>query len=56
MKLYLAFGTYNYEGGVILGVFSTEKMAQEALIDTEWKFKYKEILEIGLNIQTKVIV
>lgn len=56
MTIYLAFIVYNYEGGRILGAFSTEEQALYALACSEYKGDSQEIREMEIDILTEFYI
>ncbi|AZU98996.1 hypothetical protein pW2_196 [Bacillus phage pW2] len=58
MKMFLLYISYPYEGGYVLGVYSTRKKAEEIMNDEDYvsNTEYAEIKEITLNEFTRIVV
>ncbi len=49
MKVYIAIGTYDYEGGAVLGVFSNREAAERVLAVAEWHFDGRGVREVEVD-------
>lgn len=54
MKIYLAVVTYDYEGGVLLGVYTTRELAEERLKEDEAMGDDRFVQDIEINSPVEV--
>lgn len=56
MKVYIAYGCLDYDGGAVVGVFSTREGAETALHDIKQSMDEKNIEEIELDAEIELWV
>ncbi|AGI11958.1 hypothetical protein X915_gp056 [Bacillus phage vB_BanS-Tsamsa] len=58
MTVFVLYVSYPYEGGYVLGVYSTRKKAEEVMNDEDYvpNKEYAEIKEITLNKFTRIVI
>jgi hypothetical protein len=52
MRVYIVYGCWDYEGGIVLGIYKTKKAADKRAANPDKSFDWVEVKEVKTGTET----